>query len=137
MTVAELIGRQTAVLSAALHWRDARASYRNAFTSSAYTGSEVAAARLRYQGAKRELLDALERIVDTQAPTSTTSGAARRVTQLEGEIVLEAISWFHAFEADERNDIAVDGLQLVDRTRDLADSVRELVQTVGELGVPA
>lgn len=102
MTIVDAIMRQQRVVDAATRWRETRAELAVALGWPArHTGVEVAVIRLRHDAAVDELAAALDDFADKKLPAvaNGTSGVARRITQLEGEVALLAISWLHTVDA--------------------------------------
>jgi hypothetical protein len=97
-SVAETMMRYSRLGMLAGEWGRARAEYAHAVTSSAYSGAEVTAARERLSCAAEQLAALVAELDDHDLPAVAhgTTGRARQVGRLEGEIVLEAIAWHHA-----------------------------------------
>lgn len=138
MTVSDMIARQTRLFAAALEWQRSSRALSQAVTTSDIPGAETWAIRQRHAHAAAALAEIVDEIDDAQLPAvgNGTSGSARRVTQLEGAIALQAIAWFHARDANPLYSLY--GLErLADEAAKLHELARELVDELGRIGAAA
>jgi len=124
-TIAESIGRQLRMLDAAREWFRARSEYMFVVDEQRQP-AEIAPVRQRYHLASARLADAITELENAMLPAAgdTTTGAARRVTQLEGEIVLAAIGWFHARAEDNSETELARAEQLEKAIGELVDRIQ-------------
>jgi hypothetical protein len=119
----------------AAEWERSRAEFAHAVTSTAYSGAEVAAARERFGCASERLAAVVAELDDYDLPAvaNGTSGCARQIIRLEGDVVLEAIGWHHA-----RKDTSLHGRELqADSCARLDEKVEQLVDAFARVGTAA
>lgn len=133
MTIFETLRLHQELAAAAAEWKRTRVELASATTSPLFDGQQCAAAARDHEAAIVGLLIAYDALEGAQLP-AVAIGNARRIGQLEGEIALQAIGWFHARE--EGDDLYARE-RSAEQSQLLRETVREFVDELSRLGAPA
>lgn len=132
-TILETLRLHQELARAAAEWKRSRVELAHATTSPAYSSEEVSARARDHEAAITSLLVAQDALGDAQLP-AITFGNARRIGQLEGEVALQAVSWFRAREG--RATTYARG-EAAEQSQLLQEKVRAFVDELERLGEPA